>query len=47
LVAAVGDACAQNPQWAISLFEELARRQNWTSDLWDGAFWSIRVAKPV
>lgn len=43
LVAVVGDACAQNPQWAISLFEELANRENWESDLWEGAFWRLRL----
>jgi hypothetical protein len=43
LVAAVGEACAQNHQWAITLFEELAKRQNWTSDLWEGAFWRLRL----
>ena len=28
----------------ISLFEELDRRQNWTSDLWEGAFWRLRLS---
>jgi len=45
LVAAVGDACAQNPQWAVSLLEELAKRQNWTSDLWEGSFWRLRLSE--
>ena len=44
LVATVGDACAQNTQWAISLFEELDRRQEWESDLWQGAFWRLRLS---
>lgn len=44
LVAAVGDACAQNTHWAISLFEELDRRQEWDSDLWQGAFWRLRLS---
>ena len=42
LLTAVGHACAQNPQWAVALFEELAKRQNWTTDLWCGAFRRLR-----
>ena len=41
---AVGDACAQNTQWAISLFEELGRRQAWDSDLWESAFWRLKLS---
>jgi hypothetical protein len=44
LVAAVGEACAQNTQWAISLFEELDRRREWASDLWEGAFWRVKLS---
>ena len=44
LVGKVGDACAQNSEWAISLFKELVNRQEWTSDLWEGAFWRLKLA---
>ncbi len=44
LVAVVGDACSQNADWAMSLFEELDRRQEWRSDLWQGAFWRLKIS---
>ncbi|MEI6076344.1 MAG: DUF4020 domain-containing protein [Verrucomicrobiota bacterium] len=44
LVGKVGDACAQNSEWAISLFKELEKRQAWTSDLWEGAFWRLKLS---
>lgn len=44
LLHAVGDACAQNNAWGISLLEELGIRQAWKSDLWDAAFWRMNLS---
>ena len=44
LLHAVGAACAQNPAWGISLLEALGSSQAWTSDLWNTAFWRVKLS---
>jgi hypothetical protein len=43
LLVAIRTAAAQNQGWAADLLRELDKRQRWTSDLWDAAFWGMKL----